>query len=49
VITFFGESVRFLPIPVDFGRIVAPIQGMVYGAVLILIMLKRPEGLLPEY
>jgi len=49
VITFFGESVRFLPIPVDFGRVVAPLQGMVYGAVLILIMLKRPEGLLPEY
>jgi branched-chain amino acid transport system permease protein len=49
VITFFGESVRFLPIPTDFGRFVAPLQGMVYGAVLILIMLKRPEGLLPEY
>ncbi|MBU4426873.1 MAG: branched-chain amino acid ABC transporter permease [Proteobacteria bacterium] len=49
VITFFGESVRFLPIPMDFGRFVAPLQGMVYGGVLILIMLKRPEGLLPEY
>ena len=49
VITFFGESVRFLPTPADFGRFVAPLQGMVYGAVLILIMLKRPEGLLPEY
>ena len=49
VITFFGESVRFLPIPTDFGRFVAPLQGMVYGAVLILIMLKRPEGLIPEY
>ena len=49
VITFFGESVRFLPIPTDFGRFVAPLQGMVYGAVLILIMLKRPEGLIPEH
>jgi len=49
VITFFGESVRFLPIPMDFGHFVAPLQGMVYGGVLILIMLKRPEGLLPEY
>jgi len=49
VITFFNESVRFLPIPMDFGRFVAPLQGMVYGAVLILIMLKRPEGLLSEY
>jgi branched-chain amino acid transport system permease protein len=49
VIIFFGESVRFLPIPTEFGRFVAPLQGMVYGAVLILIMLKRPEGLIPEY
>lgn len=49
VIIFFGESVRFLPIPAEFGRFVAPLQGMVYGAVLVLIMLKRPEGLLPEY
>jgi len=49
VIIFFGEFVRFLPIPPDFGRFVAPLQGMVYGAVLILIMLKRPEGLIPEY
>jgi branched-chain amino acid transport system permease protein len=49
VITFFNESVRFLPIPMDFGRFVAPLQGMVYGAVLVLIMLKRPEGLLSEY
>jgi branched-chain amino acid transport system permease protein len=49
LIIFFQEFLRFLPIPVDFGRVVAPIQGMVYGAVLILLMLKRPEGLLPEY
>ena len=49
VIIFFGESVRFLPIPMYFSRFVAPIQGMIYGTVLILIMLKRPEGLLPEY
>ena len=49
LIIFFQELLRFLPIPVDFGRVVAPIQGMVYGAVLILLMLKRPEGILPEY
>jgi branched-chain amino acid transport system permease protein len=49
VIIFFQEIIRFLPIPADFGRFVAPIQGMVYGAVLIILMLKRPEGLLPEY
>jgi branched-chain amino acid transport system permease protein len=49
VIIFFQEAIRFLPIPPDFGRFVAPLQGMVYGAALIILMLKRPEGLLPEY
>jgi branched-chain amino acid transport system permease protein len=49
VIIFFQEMIRFLPIPVAFDRFVAPIQGMVYGAVLIGLMLKRPQGLLPEY
>ena len=49
LIIFFQELLRFLPIPVDFGRVVAPIQGMVYGAVLIVLMMKRPEGILPEY
>jgi branched-chain amino acid transport system permease protein len=49
VILFFQEIIRFLPIPADFGRFVAPIQGMVYGAALVILMLKRPEGLLPEY
>jgi len=49
VIIFFQEMIRFLPIPADLNRFVAPIQGMVYGAVLIILMLKRPEGILPEY
>ena len=49
VIIFFQEVIRFLPIPPDFGRFVAPLQGVVYGAALIILMLKRPEGLLPEY
>jgi branched-chain amino acid transport system permease protein len=49
LIMFFQESLRFLPIPTNFGRFVAPLQGMVYGAVLILIMLKRPEGIISEY
>jgi len=49
VIIFFQESLRFLPIPTDFGRLVAPLQGMIYGFVLILIMLKRPEGIISEY
>ena len=49
IIIFFQESLRFLPIPADFGRLVAPLQGMVYGFVLVLIMLKRPEGIVSEY
>jgi branched-chain amino acid transport system permease protein len=49
VIIFFQEAVRFLPIPEALDRFVAPIQGMVYGGVLVLLMLKRPEGILPEY
>ena len=48
-IIFFQEAIRFLPIPPDFDRFVAPLQGMVYGAALVVLMLKRPEGLLPEY
>jgi branched-chain amino acid transport system permease protein len=49
VVMFFQESLRFLPIPPEFGRFVAPLQGIAYGAVLVLLMLRRPEGLLPEY
>lgn len=49
VIIFFQESLRFLPISPDLGRFVAPLQGIVYGGTLVFLMLKRPEGLLPEY
>jgi branched-chain amino acid transport system permease protein len=45
----FGEMVRFLPIPQEFHRYVAPLQGIVYGAVLVGLMLKMPDGLLPEH
>ena len=49
VIICFQEVIRFLPIPPDFDRFIAPLQGMVYGAALVILMLKRPEGLLPEF
>ncbi len=49
LIMFFQESLRFLPLSEDLGRLVAPLQGMVYGGVLVLIMLKRPEGIISEY
>jgi branched-chain amino acid transport system permease protein len=49
LVIFSSESVRFLPIPSQFSRFVAPLQGMIYGAVLMLVMLKRPEGIIPEH
>ncbi|MBI9091686.1 MAG: branched-chain amino acid ABC transporter permease [Desulfobacterium sp.] len=47
-IVFFGEFVRFIPIPSEFSRFVAPLQGMIYGGLLIVMMLKRPQGLISE-
>ncbi len=47
-IIFFNEAVRFLPLPDALHRNVGPIQGMVYGAVLVILMRKRPEGLIAE-
>ncbi len=48
VIIFFGEFIRFIPIPPEYAKFVAPSQGMVYGLILIVIMLKRPQGIWPE-
>ncbi|MBU0972400.1 MAG: branched-chain amino acid ABC transporter permease [Proteobacteria bacterium] len=47
-VVFFGEFVRFIPIPPEYTRFVAPAQGMAYGLILILMMLKRPQGIIPE-
>jgi branched-chain amino acid transport system permease protein len=49
LVIFFGEMIRFLPVPVAMEPVVAPVQGMVYGAVLVAMMLKRPGGLWPEH
>jgi len=48
-VIFFGEAVRFLPIPHELHRYVAPLQGMVYGGILVLIVLKLPDGMIPEH
>jgi branched-chain amino acid transport system permease protein len=48
-VIFFGEVVRFLPIPHELHRYVAPLQGMIYGGILVLIVLKMPDGLIPEH
>ncbi|MCK8601966.1 hypothetical protein [Desulfoferrobacter suflitae] len=49
LVVFFQESLRFPPIPGDLGRYVAPLQGMLFGLVPVLLMLKRPEGLVAEF
>ncbi len=49
LVIMFQESLRFLPIPGDWGRFVAPIQGMVFGLLLVLLMLRRPQGLLAPF
>jgi branched-chain amino acid transport system permease protein len=42
----FPESMRFLGIP---SSLAAPTRQVLYGAILIFLMLKRPQGLLGEY
>lgn len=43
-----GEGLRFLPLPVSMTAGVAHIQSMLFGLVLILLMLKRPQGIIAE-
>ena len=49
LVIFFQELLRFLPIPSEFNRYLAATQGMVFGLVLIILMLKRPQGIIPEH
>ena len=49
LVVLFQESLRFLPVPGDLGRYVAPLQGMLFGLILVLLMLKRPGGLIAEF
>ncbi len=39
----FQEGLRFLPLPETFGRVIAPIQQMFFGLILVLIVLKREK------
>jgi branched-chain amino acid transport system permease protein len=47
-IIFFAEFIRFIPIPAEYARFVAPLQGMIYGLILVIMMLKRPQGIISE-
>jgi branched-chain amino acid transport system permease protein len=48
VLIFFQESLRFLRFPADWTRYLAPLQQMILGGLLILLMIFRPEGLIRE-
>jgi len=48
VLIFFQESLRFLRLPAEWSRYLAPLQQMIFGGLLILLMIFRPEGLLKE-
>lgn len=37
----FQEGLRFLPLPESFGRIIAPVQQMAFGLVLILLVMRQ--------
>jgi branched-chain amino acid transport system permease protein len=43
-----AESIRFLPIPETWFRIVAPLQGMSYGLLLLIMIRVRPQGIIAE-
>lgn len=49
VVIGFQEAVRFLPLPPELGRLITPLQGMVFGAALIALMLARPQGIFGEW
>ncbi len=46
VLIFFQESLRFLRLPAEWTRYLAPFQQMIFGALLTLLMIYRPDGLL---
>jgi branched-chain amino acid transport system permease protein len=46
VLVIFPEMLRFLGMP---SSVAAPLRQMIYGLLLILLMLKRPQGILGTY
>jgi len=45
-LVIFPELLRFLGMP---SSIAAPLRQMIYGLLLIVLMLKRPQGILGRY
>jgi len=48
VLIFFQESLRFLRLPAEWTRYLAPLQQMIFGALLVLVMIFKPDGLVRE-
>lgn len=48
LLIFFQESLRFLRLPAEYSRYLAPLQQMIFGVLLVLLMIFRPEGILKE-
>lgn len=46
VLVIFPESLRFLGMP---SSIAAPLRQMIYGMLLVVLMLRRPQGILGKY
>lgn len=43
-----GEGLRFLPFPASMTAAVAHVQSMLFGLVLVVLMLRRPQGIVSE-
>jgi branched-chain amino acid transport system permease protein len=48
LLIFFQESLRFLRLPAEYTRYLAPLQQMIFGGLLVLLMIFRPEGMIRE-
>jgi len=46
ILVIFPEAMRFLGMP---SSVAAPLRQMIYGLLLIILMLKRPQGILGKY
>jgi len=46
VLVVFPELLRFLGMP---SSVAAPVRQMIYGLLLVILMMKRPQGLLGKF
>jgi branched-chain amino acid transport system permease protein len=46
VLVIFPEMLRFLGLP---SSVAAPLRQMIYGLLLIILMIKRPQGIIGKY